>query len=248
MKPLPKIIIPAAISISLLLCGCQKEGETPVEPPPPISEADAADVVGAAFAVNTLGVIAQISDAINWRKDSALASLWKDGRTSGPLGDTTFTRQGSSYNFTVTYTYQYYPSRDTFLFNYEMEGSYSTPRISGQDSLVGGIVLTDIRETSTPYTLNGNLSRWGVQTRADRSFTSILQGTLDDLVVRKGSGAILGRIESGSATLSLTIDISEDEAREFDITLTFLGGQTARLTVNEKNYFLDLITGNVTPP
>lgn len=230
-------------SLAVLLAftaSCEKENTT--GPEEALSEEEVVAVVEGALLLNTEGVTAEALDA------AATSDEYLE-KNNGPCGatfDTTVVRSYSGARISSSYTSHWgwtvhcndlmVPS--SLDFGRTTVGLYETLRMSSNDQAnsdwtVGNLIAGD------NYIINGSYSREGSQTskvRNQYSFDSALSVELSDLNIHKE----LKRIESGTATYSLSGQVSNGTSFHYEGEIIFLGNGHATVNINGNTYDIDL--------
>ncbi|MEP4531964.1 MAG: hypothetical protein ABJ004_02685 [Cyclobacteriaceae bacterium] len=214
-----------------------------------VSNAEAAEEIGATLATDILDMTLDIEtlseDAENGRVEAG-------GRTAGC---------GTSYDttFTKTYVGVYISGEQTVTYGYELTcdgvipsqldatfsstGTRSTARLASSASTTGIMTTTGIEPSNAAYTLNSSMTRNASVEGSEKSYSSLSNITLTDLIITKSTMIIA----SGSATYSYSGSTSEGKSYSYTASVTFNGDGTATIIFNDNTSFLvDLETGEVT--
>ena len=237
----------------VFIAGCK----TDYSPTPPstsaINEDDIADMIASSLSGSNSsnGLTAQIDEATVIAGGGSLSKRSFGEHALIPGYDTTIERHDTvgtnSYDFTFQYSYSFQNAGDGLLFQFAMSGFYATAFLSGADTAVGHLQLSGITSTDTEYTLNGDYSRAGViasKVRNHHTFSSRLEVSLINVKILKTNGQIV----SGTASISISGKLPNDDFFSYSATLVFTGSQSATLTVNSKTYIINLATGVAIPP
>ncbi|MBX2907292.1 MAG: hypothetical protein KF744_14705 [Taibaiella sp.] len=193
-----------------------------------VSDEDAADAITEAMTGQKAGMTDQATEQTTMAKSSVV-----------PCGGEKDTVLGGAGTYgPASYDYLYHahlavictlgiPSKFTGTFSGNT--SYSTTRMSSDDSCSGEFVVTGLAPTSDVYKLNLNYVRQGSQqsnVRKKASFTSTITITGTDIIVDKTTLLIT----TGTASVVMTGATSTGATFSKTATLTFTGSKTATLT------------------
>lgn len=227
-----------------VVSSCQKDDETST-----VVTDEVADDIASTLGGNETGLAAefsettQIADAFNSSLKAAVADTLY-------AIDTTFTRINTpgasytySYNFSRQYGYVYQIGESFSYYHGSLGGSYDTRRLSGTDYRTTDVKITGFSITSTTYALNGTSQRTGncqSKVRNKSSVSSSSQITATDVKMNKSTYAI----ESGTLSWEISGKVN---AIDFSYTaqVVFNGNGSATLTINGKEYTIDLSSGEV---
>ncbi len=237
-----KIIIFSLCLLFFPFVGCQKDT---VAPEITITEDDAADILGSALASSAKGLVWQMGIGSELADSGEIPSLQKI--SAAPI-ETTVTKQGSfggySYQYTARYRYEFSLLRDSLSFQYWLKGTYSTPRISADDSAWADLRITEFLGRDSCM-INGTYNRLGIHTlkiREQKQFTSQITATLANIVFDK----VTRRAMYGTITLNVSGESSTGNAFSYSGVLAIYGNVPASLILDDVMYEVDLITGNAT--
>lgn len=219
---------------SLYFASCKKGDNNTVVTPTPtsttsVSEEDVADAVTAAMTMESSGMVSQTEDVAYYAKSTAL-----------PCGSNKDTILSGSSIPGALLTYYYNYACNTALvctlgipFSYKCDfdgrTTYSTARMSSDDSCKGNFTVTGLQPPASKYVLNLSYVRNGTQTskvRKKTTFTSVINVTGTDIAVDKASMIIV----SGSASVVVTGTVTGGATYSKTATITFHGSKTATLT------------------
>ena len=220
------------LSTALVVACDQENNIIPVEDLP-LSEEQAAEIVGAALVGEQQGLDADIAD---------MAEVALETTNCGTAIDSTyiFTRNTDWLTANYTVGLQWLPScgpgglvRD-IVFSRTTEGTYNTDRISSDDESASSLTVDNITG-GTNLNVSGSFSRTGTQelaARQRRSVNSNCEITLENLKVNKGTK----RIESGQATFLLTGNSSGGRSFSVEGSIIFHGAGSATVIINGNQY------------
>jgi hypothetical protein len=230
------------LTFIIFFVGCQKDT---VAPEITITETDAADVLGSALASSSKGLIWQLGIGAEVADSGEIPLL---GKISAAPIETTVTKQGSfggySYLYTARYRYEFSLLNDSLSFQYWLRGSYSTPRISADDSVWAGLMITQFLGRDSCM-INGTYNRSGTHTlkiREQKQFTSQITATLTNVVFDK----VTKRALYGNITVTVSGESSTGNTFSYSGVLSIYGNEQVFLILNDMVYELDLVTGNAT--
>lgn len=199
----------------------------------PLSEEQAAEIVGATLVGEQQGLDAAITDVT----DVAL-----EASSCGTTIDSTYLFTRNTDRLTANYTVglQWLPScgpgglvRD-ITFSRTTEGTYDTDRISSDDKSASSLTVDNITGGTT-LNVTGDFSRMGSQeltVRQHRSVTSNCIISLQNLKVNKGTK----HIESGQAGFLLTGTSSGGRSFSIEGSIIFHGAGSATIIINDNQY------------
>ena len=242
-------------SLTLLLCavgvasvaviGCGKN-LSPTDSQSAITEDDAADVVAASMggSSSSEGLSAQLKLAAELGSGPTAPDA--PATIDGITFDTTIVRQafglGYSYRYTYYISYLFSNLGNTLDLSYAMKGVYDLPRMSSDDSANAVLNLNHIVDSNATLTVNGSYLRLGSQqfkVRDQLSITSQITMSLTNVEVDKFTKLI----QSGTATVSISVQASNGRSFSRTGTITFDGNQRATLLLGARLFILDLIRG-----
>lgn len=230
-------------SLFLIFSGCQKDTVTP---PITITEEDVADVIGSSFANSSRGLIWQLGLGTEIADSDKIPSLMKNSIYI-PI-ETTITRQGTlggyTYQYTVRYRYEFSLLKDSMDLKYWIKSSYSTPRISSNDTGWADLKFTRFLLHDS-CTINGTFNREGIHTsrvREMKQFTNKLAATLINVIVDKRTK----RVVHGTININAEGTSSDGTAYSYTGVLSIFNDSIATLILNDQTFEIDLITGNTT--
>jgi len=207
---------------------------------------DAADMVAGSLSLNSDGVANMASDA------TLNATVMGDAHLKcGTVRSDTISRQagtGSPFSFSYKLTYNFMvdcnsnSQPDSLSSNLTYSGSYSGPNMSSSNSGSSNFGVGGLLPADTAFVINGEYKRAGsFSSKIDTSKhgNDNIDITISKLTLKKPSR----RIESGTATFSITGSTPHKGSFSFTGTLVFNGDGTATLTVNGNVYTINLETG-----
>ncbi|MCB0632432.1 MAG: hypothetical protein R2824_07695 [Saprospiraceae bacterium] len=242
MMSTPKLLFLALFAAATLFASCEKESDTPAAEA--MTDDEAVAMIEGAMALEAEGMTSEIDAAIELteimmvksptnvncgvEQDSSINRTFDSARFSGSLS--------STWSWLLNCTAQDVPT--DLSFNREASVSYESLRLISDDSSTGGWSMSNLT-TGTEFVFNGNYSRTGSQeskVRNQTSFTSQIDFVLTDLKV----GKLKRRINSGTATFSLTGESSTGQSYSITGSIVFLGDGEAEVTINGTTYPIDL--------
>lgn len=131
-----------------------------------------------------------------------------------------------------------YQLPESVVFSYDMEGGYDAPRMSADDFATQSLVLSGLELSSDYLTYNGSYEREGTcqsKIGEKRSFSSKITFEAINVQVDKATGKLV----SGAANVSISAKTSDGKTFSFDGVITFTGGDTATLTL-ENEFVINL--------
>lgn len=190
-----------------------------------ITTDDVSDAVEYSLTSAGEGLTATTDEAID---AYILAASAKNGLADcGVQYDTTITRIGSTatatYNYVFNVDYELSCSgaqATSFDYNYSASGTYDLPRMSSDDAATAAWVVTGLDASSPDYIFNGTYVRQGSQVskvRMQRSFSTTITYTLNNITVSKTTGYITG----GVANINVSGNASTGGSFSFSGTATF---------------------------
>ncbi|MGB2959451.1 MAG: hypothetical protein WBG01_00165 [Bacteroidota bacterium] len=232
----------------LLVSGCDKN-ENPTDPFGGITENEAAELIASTLggSQSTAGLTAQMEEVTYVAGGGPLPKISAGAIPAGTTFDTTIVRQLTglfSYHYTFHYSYDF-TTANTLRFAYSMRGTFDTPRVSSDDSANAVLDVSGI--FSGQYLVfNGTYLRLGsqsIKTREDFSVDSEITVNLTNVNVDKATRMV----QSGAATVGLTIEGSEGRSVSYVATLTFDGNFNATMVINGRSFVVNLQTGTAEP-
>lgn len=210
-----------------------------------LTESDAALIVASSFGAgaSTYGLTGQIEETASLATGGGFG---KSGEPAVTLRETTLTRQKTVGVYTYSYTFHFLYGLVGTSFDvlYDMKGTYSTPRMSSNDSANAVLHFTDL--LANPVALNGTYLRLGSQTfrvGETKQLNTSIQATLTNITVDKNTKRVTG----GTVALTITAERDNGSTISLDGTLTFLGNHQATLVINGKTYTLNLDYAEANP-
>jgi hypothetical protein len=210
---------------------------------------EAADLVTASLSTNSTGsstntddVTASIQAKI--AVDSLCGTTWTDSVNRA----ISFGSSGS-YNYKGTHTYTLVCATgsngladDSVSTNSVFSGNFSDALLSSAFSGTSHYTVAGLGHGSPTFTVNGEYKRSGAFTiKSDTTFagTHSIDLILTNVVITKP----LRVIQSGTATVTVTGNTLKRGSFTYTGTIVFSGQYNAHLTINGKNYLLNLGTG-----
>ena len=244
MKTLSFVFVSALLSGVFIISGCKNE-TTSTTSSAALSDDDAANLIAASLAgkSSTNGLTAQMEDAASYAAGGPL------GKRTSAEWDTTIVRSDTigaySYNYLFRYSAEFSNFGNRLDVTYSMHGTYDIPRFSSDDSANAGMTITHIIDPDSEYTFNVTYVRLGSETSKignRRSFTSTISIMLTNVKVGKASR----RVNSGTASATVSGQISGGRSFSYFVTINFLGNQVATVSFKGKTYSVNLTTGTAT--
>lgn len=214
-----------------------------------VTNAEAAEEIGATLA----------ADVVNLTMD--IETLSEDAENGRAAADGRIEGCGVSYDTTInkTYTGVYITGEHTVTYGYELTcdgvipsqldatftstGTRSTARLTSSASTTGTMTTTGIEPSNEAYTLNSSMTRNASVEGSEKSYSSLSNITLTDLIITKSTMMIA----SGSATYTYSGTTGEGKSYSYTASITFNGDETATIVFNDNSSFLvDLETGQIT--
>ena len=194
-----------------------------------MTEEEAAEVVSLSVSGNTSGLATQTAEI------AARANAY--GNVCGYSKDSTLTTVNTAGSYTWNYTFKWQWSvlctgavPNSMNASYSMKGVYNAPGMSSSDSAIANLAVTNL-VTGSQYTFNGTYTRDGSQVskiRNKNSFTSKVILVLTNVKVNKTTG----RIEAGTANVSIAGATTGGNSFNYGGTVTFVGNQSATISLN----------------
>lgn len=215
-----------------------------------LSSEEEADLVAAALAENTSGLITSLSDAALVAEEAVDNDI-SNGRVAGCgfSKDTTFTTTRSTAQLTLSYNFNYgfeltcgATQYITMELNYS--GEFDAPRMASANTGTGELEISQLQKAGTAYVINGEYTRSGSFTskvRNQNTSTSNITLTLTDLNVDKVAVKIL----SGTATATISGNVEGKGSFTRSGSITFNGDNTATLTIKGEEYIINLTSGEI---
>jgi hypothetical protein len=219
-----------------LTAGCKDDNS--VNSGSGLTESDAAMIIASSFgtSTSTCGLTGQIEETASLATGG---SLGKAGSFANALGETTITRQKSNVVYTYDYTFNFVYGLvgTSFDVTYHMTGTYTTQRMSSDDSANAVLHFTNLLNNA--ITLNGTYRRMGTQTfriGETKQFTTTIEGIISDVTIDRSTKRVTG----GTVVVGVTTQRNDGSAITLNGTLTFLGNRLATLVINGKTFNLNL--------
>lgn len=230
-----------AFAMSLTACD-KKDDESTAN----LSNEEVLAVLEGALSSGTQGINSEVNDAIFITQQYAQ----KAGNNAfcGQTIDSTATRNINNALIVASYTTTWNWSLScnnlrlptSIDFHRTTNGDYETARITSVDNANGDWTINNLL-TSPSYTLTGSYTRQGNQTlkmptTSRNSFTSTVNTTIHSLSVNKNTL----RIESGTATFTLTGIGSASNSFSYEGNIVFNGNGSATVTINGQTFEIQL--------
>jgi hypothetical protein len=229
---------PGIICGILIVMGASCNGDDGVSTTSALTESDAAMIIASSFgaSTSTCGLTGQIEETASLATGG---SLGKAGSFAEALGETTITRQKATVVYTYDYTFylSYGLVGTSFDVTYHMSGTYSTQRMSSDDSAYAVLHFTNL--ASNPITLNGTYRRLGTQTfriGETKKFATTTEGIISDVTIDRNTKRVTG----GTVVVAVTAQRNDGSTITLNGSLTFLGNRLATLVINGKTFNLNL--------
>jgi hypothetical protein len=229
---------------AIVVSSCQKDDETST-----VIIDEIADDIASTLGGNGSGLAdeftetTQIADRFNASLKAAVADTLYATDTTFARTNTPGASHKYSYNFTRKYGYVYQIGESYFYYHGSLDGSYDTRRLAGADNRTTDVKITGFAITSTTYALNGTSQRSGncqSKVRNKSTVTSSSQITATDVKMNKSTYAI----ESGSLSWEISGKVNDIDFN-YTAQVVFNGNGSATLTINGKEYTIDLSSGEV---
>jgi hypothetical protein len=208
-----------------------------------VAEEDAVDAIEASLAVESNGVAKMAADASTLAETASVYTAHPDlacGESHSVSYNPVYSGTNFSYDYSGTRMYSLFCGNDgapmSFDYDAQVQGTYETPRMQSNDSATTNISFTtltgaDVTNVSGTYVRNGSQQS---KVRLRRSFTSVVSISLHNMAVNKTTRQITG----GTATVSITGTGSN--SFYYNGSITFLGNNSATLTINGNTYTINL--------
>ena len=244
-KEQSRIILPLLCVSMVLFASCNKDDDNnSLESS--ISEEEAAEVIVMAVSPETSGLVEQTSEALiimEGNSSDYSRAVSDFDYVCGENYATSFTRDydNGNYSYSASYNWDWIVNCDgenptDFDFNLEGNNSYTSPRMSSNDSNEASLSISGLDETESEYAINQNYSRSGSQesfVRNQNNFTSTLSFTTSDLKMLKANH----NVTSGTMTVAFSGQTSNGNTYDYSGELVFNGNQTATLTMGSGNTY-----------
>lgn len=219
------LIITAATCMLAVSCSREKDNDTS------ISDDEAVEAIAQTVSSASGGMTIQIETTANIVAINSLTcGQSKDTSISGQNAPGAAVTYNYSLNFNRTLTCSNgVPSQ--FQAGFSGHNTYSAPRMSSDDNSTATFNVTGLEPNAASYIFNTSYERNGTQqskVRFQRSFTSKITITATNITVDKHTQ----QITSGTASVSFSASGSGGATASRGGTLTFLGGKTATLVLN----------------
>lgn len=250
MKIQSKILIMSLSVIMILFTSCDKDDDNVAETDEQtITEEEAAEAILMAISPKTGGLVTLTNEAIYLAEGDETAGRSTTGTYSyiyncGESYSNSFTRSYDNgvYIYDASYNWGWVlscTSDDTpLLFEFDLIGanSYTTPRMTSEDSNEVLLSLSGLDEQTSEYVVSQTYNREGSQTsfvRAQNSFTSTINFETTDLKILKANYTIT----SGTALAQFNGEVSNGNTYNFSGEITFNGNQTATIRMGSGNTY-----------
>lgn len=238
-------LIVALAALTMLLAGC-KDG---TGPDPVVSEADIAQVVASSLggAQSTAGLSAQVQAASVYANGGSFPKIGVFEIPVQTVVDTPLTFNFHvqkdtglyRYNYAVRYTIAK-PVPDSAYFQYEMRGTYDTPRMASDDSAYAKFSIFKMAPASKFDVVYHRIGSQVFKTKNQLQFKSDISSTMTLYVDN-----LTGLISSGTGAFRVQAESSNGASVIWEATIVFNGGQLAVVTVNGKSFSVNLNRGEV---
>ena len=225
---------------SLMFTSCAKDDETT-----DIQANEAVEVIESALANESNGMSKTMSTTLDYATTQNVFTT-VPYLNCGQDYAQSYTENYSTSNYSYSYTAQRNAqlncdangNRQTFNSNTNFSGSYSTPRMSSNDTIETLFSVTGLTATGSTTIFNGSYTRKGTQVSKIRntSFNSTLTYNLSNINVNKTTFMI----QSGSASVNFVGVSSSGNQYTYSGTITFNGNETAILVLNGNTYTISL--------
>lgn len=233
--------------ISFAISACKKADNSSNQN---ITSADAATMVAASLATNSIGVTTISSDL-------ALSSqaLITNNPACGAIKIDSVSHQSKagaaisfSYKlkFTNKLTCNANNQPDNVNSTLAYSGSFSNANLSQSATGSTSFVIAGLTPASTVYAINGEYKNTGTfKLKADTTNTGTnnIDIVIKNLIITKATASTAAGITSGTATVTASGTVPKKGAFNFNGTLTFKGSGLAVLTINGTAYTINLATG-----
>lgn len=229
----------AFVATAFSFAACDKEASIAN-----LSNEEVALVVEGALSNGTQGISAEVSDAIFITQEYAQKT--GNNERCGETFDSTVTRNINEVrvtaNYTTTWNWTVHCNNlkipTSLDFGTSSSGEYETMHMASDDNASSDWTIGNLL-TGSSYTLQGSYTREGSQTskvRDQNSFTSDLNVIITSLNVNKNTL----RIDSGSATFTLTGSGTGGNSFSYEGTIIFNGNGAATITINGESFDIQL--------
>ncbi len=219
----------------LLTVSCKKKDETPILD---ATTEEAAAIMATSFCTDNAGTMSLVEDAIELSQNTVLKSS---------LYDSSFTISSTpgaaiTYQYQVNYAYGFL-NPGNFQLAYEANGNYNSPNVNATISAAGSMNVTGFL-SGDYYVVNGQSGRDGTFTMKIGNKNSIT-GTVTSTLVNFKVSKTTGQLESGTATIVVNGSTSAGMNFGFTGTLEYTGNYTGTLTIDGKQFFINISTGTI---
>ncbi len=180
----------------------------------------------------------QIEDAVT------LAAPQAEKMTSYDSSFTIVNETGAAitYQYQVHYSYGFV-GVNNYQLAYDATGNCDAPSLSASITAEGSMTVTGFI-SGDAYVVNGISGREGTFSMKIGNKTSIT-GTISTTVSNFRYSKATGLCESGNAAVIVSGSTSGGKSFTFSGTLEYFGNYNATLTINGKNFTINIITGAV---
>lgn len=231
---------------AVVFSGCKKEK---VIRTTNVSNAEAANMVAMALAVNSNGFISIKNDMVQYAR-----TLQGTGKGCGVIDSFAIARQDAknapiSFNYALGYYYTVNcngNTADNLTSNIVYTGSFDSSILSVINSVNSTANIGSLT-TGASYIINGDYHASGSFQTYDAtqlSGNNNITISINNLMIVKSSRAI----SSGSANVILSGTIKNKNTFNYTGTITFNNATTAALKLAEVNYTINLTTGDISIP
>lgn len=219
---------------------CEREEEVRMDEESVVTDEEIVALVNNSLDLYAEGLVASAEDIAATAEAIDEKSL--SGLSCGETRDTSGRREYESSYITAVYTNTLTAVLNcndnglptSLIYQRSTDGAYETNRFSSNDGSTTDWLLTEILRGPN-YVVNGTYQRLGTQTskvREQRVLSTDITMAIEDLLINKGEQ----RIEGGSAEVSLTVSINDEERNTYALDLIFQGDGEATLIVNGNVY------------
>lgn len=236
------------LSMFAIAVACQDDDE----PANSITSEEAAVIISSSLATNTSGLTFVSSKAANVTEDLlednaggrvAACGLSQNLDLSGtsPDGAAISYSYDFSYKFKLNCNTESEPSEVSVDLSYS--GDFDAPKIAAEHSGIAELDVTGLEAATEEFLLNGLFKRSGSFENKEQaqSANSSVEITLNDVTIKKGTHQIMG----GVGTFVLKGNVPSKGDFNYSGSITFLGSDSAELSVNGAIFTANLKTSEV---
>ncbi|WP_299241947.1 hypothetical protein [uncultured Aquimarina sp.] len=208
-----------------------------------ISEADAVEIIEQVIVSDSYGMDIQAEDAVNTE-----SSMTSKNNICGVLNEVSTTRNsipGAIIYFThsIDYSFELICEGNipqAYDIDFRGNGQYISPRLESEDIITYRANLSNLLPADGPYIYNSSFTREGDQILKingnRKEFNSTLSIASSQILIDKTTRIILG----GSATFSLTGNLTNGDTFSYNGSITFLGNGNATIKIGDTIYNVSL--------